>query len=258
MKIPKPLSICTRVAGLLLSVSLLTANVVSAENIPDYDAFDDMLLKNVRNGFIDYDGLSADPRFEVFVTLIGAGDAAALRTDADRLAFYVNAYNALAIEGILNGYSPRTLWGRYRFFKRNKYLILDEKMNLFDFEHDRIIAMGDPRIHFAIVCASLSCPRLSSRAYTPGDIDAQLHQAARRFLNDPTRNRFDLDRRIAFVSMIFQWYAKDFETAGGSIQQYMARFVDDARVQDALRLGEFDLKYEKYDWNLNGYFSGED
>ena len=103
---------CARVAGLLLSVTLLTANVVSAENTPDYDAFDEMLLKNVRNGFIDYDGMSADPRFEVVVTQIGAGDDAALRTDADRLAFYVNAYNALAIKGILNGYSPRTLWGR--------------------------------------------------------------------------------------------------------------------------------------------------
>ena len=101
MKTPKPLSMCARVAGLLLSVTLLTANVVSAENTPDYDAFDDMLLKNVRNGFIDYDGMSADPRFEVFVTQIGAGDDAALRTDADRLAFYVNAYNALAIKGIL-------------------------------------------------------------------------------------------------------------------------------------------------------------
>jgi hypothetical protein len=236
---------------------LLAANVALAADIHDHDSFDDMLLKNVRNGFVDYDGLAADPRLETYVAQIGAADASKLRTDNDKLAFYINAYNALAIKGILDGYSPRTLFGRYQFFKRNKYVIAGEKFNLFNFEHERIIAIDDPRIHFSIVCASISCPRLSSRAYTPEEVDTQLHEAARNFLNDPTRNRFDLDRRIAFVSMIFKWYAEDFEAAAGSLQQYMARFVDDARVQDALRLGEFELKYEKYDWNLNGQFSAK-
>ena len=79
-----------------------------------------------------------------------------------------------------------------------------------------------------------------------------------RFLNDPTRNRFDLDRRIAFLSMIFKWYAEDFERAGGTTQQYLARFVVDAEVQDVLRVHQFELRYVKYDWNLNGHFNGAD
>jgi len=77
-----------------------------------------------------------------------------------------------------------------------------------------------------------------------------------RFINDPTRNRFDLSRRIAFLSMIFKWYAEDFERAGGTLQQYLARFVTDAEVQDALRLDQFELRYVEYDWHLNGLFSG--
>jgi len=237
---------------------LLATGIAQAATHPDYDLFDDLLLQNVRRGFVDYDGLSADPRFPNFIHKIGMADAAVIQSTGDQLAFYINAYNALAIQGILDGLSPDRRFGRIRFFDRAKFLVLGEEISLSALEHERIIPIGDPRIHFAIVCASLSCPRLSSRAYVSADINNQLHEAARRFINDPTRNRFDLERRIAFISMIFEWYEKDFVNAGGSVQQYIARFVNDARVQDALRLEEFELRYETYDWSLNGYFSGND
>ena len=205
--------------------------------------------------FVDYDGLAADERFGVFVEQIGAGSPALVDGSDDGLAFYINSYNALAIQGILNGQSPDSRWGRHKFFKRQKFKVLGEEISLETLEHERIAALGDPRIHFAIVCASLSCPRLSSHAYQPEQINVQLHDAAHRFINDPTRNHFDLDRRIAFISMIFDWYADDFEQAGGSVQRYLARFIDDAEVQEALRADEFELRYIEYDWNLNGYFS---
>ena len=81
---------------------------------------------------------------------------------------------------------------------------------------------------------------------------------ANRFINDPTRNRFDAKRKIAFVSQIFDWFSEDFENAAGSVQKYLARFVNDAPVQDMLRAEEFTLRYEDYDWSLNGYLSEED
>ncbi len=237
---------------------LLTMNAAPAATYPDYELFDDLLLQNVRGGFVDYDGLDADPRFPAFIEQIGIAHPALLNSKREQLAFYINSYNALALKGILDGLSPGSRLSRNKFFKRAKFLLLGEEISLYTLEHDRIIPMGDPRIHFAIVCASLSCPRLSSRAYLSGDIDNQLHEAAKLFINDPTRNRFDLERRIAFISMIFEWYEEDFVNAGGSVQQYLARFVNDARVQDALRLDEFELRYETYDWSLNGYFSGKD
>jgi hypothetical protein len=237
-------------------VLLLSAGVTSAGPALDYDVFDELLLQNVRNGFVDYDGLAADSRFAAFVEQIGDADAASVASGNEQLAYYINAYNALAIQGILENTSPRTLFGRYGFFKRKKYVVAGEKINLFDLERKRIIGTGETRIHFAIVCASLSCPRLSSRAYFPDTLDAQLHEAAKAFINDPTRNRFDFERKIAFVSMIFKWYSKEFENSGGSIQKYLARFVDDAKVGDALRLEEFELRFDKYDWNLNGRYTG--
>jgi len=239
----------------LLLIAALAASVSVAASSPDFAAFDELLLQNVRNGFVNYDGFATDERFGVFIEQLGASSPLVIDGPDNGLAFYINAYNALAIQGILNGQSPDSWWGRQRFFKRQKFRVLGEEISLETLEHERIAGLGDPRMHFAIVCASLSCPRLSSHAYQPDQINVQLHDAAHDFINDPTRNRFDLGRQIAFVSPIFDWYAEDFEQAGGSVQRYLARFVDNAEVQEALRADEFELRYIEYDWNLNGYFS---
>jgi hypothetical protein len=244
----------------LTVMAILSAgsSAATAANLPDFELYDEILVQNVRDGFVDYDRFAADPRFQSFVEQLGSADGELPETDEERLALYINAYNAFAIWGIVNGRSPESLWSRRTFFKRQKYLLNGQKISLESLEHEKIIPIGDPRIHFAIVCASLSCPRLSSNAYQSESINIQLHDAANRFINDSTRNRFDFDRRIAFLSKIFEWYADDFEVAGGSTQRYLARFVNDARIQDALRRDEFELRYLEYDWNLNGHFSGDD
>lgn len=236
-------------------LAMLAWSAGSLGSTPDFEAFDELLLQNVRNGFVNYDGLADDDRFNSFVEQIGVASPSILEGPDGGLAYYINAYNALAIQGILNGGSPERTRGRRKFFKRQTYQVMGKSISLETLEHERIIPLGDPRIHFALVCASMSCPRLSHRAYTPESVNVQLHDAARRFINDPTRNRFDLERRIAFISMIFDWYADDFATAGGSVQRYLARFVEDAEVQDALRTEEFELRYVDYDWGLNGYYS---
>lgn len=239
----------------LACLAVLAWSAGSSGSTPDFGVFDELLLQNVRNGFVDYDGLAADQRFGSFIEQIATTSPSILESPEGGLAYYINAYNALAIQGILNGGSPERRRQRRKFFERQKYQVMGEPISLDTLEHERIIPIGDARIHFALVCASMSCPRLSSRAYVPDSINVQLHEAARRFINDPTRNRFDLDRRIAFVSMIFDWYADDFANAGGSVQRYLARFVEDAEVQEALRTEEFELRYVEYDWSLNGYYS---
>jgi len=241
-----------------IAAYLAGATAASPSNAPDFELYDELLLQNVRNGFVDYDRFATDTRFGVFIEQLGSADITSPESDEERLALYINAYNAFAIQGILNGESPNSWWSRRSFFKNQKYLLSGESISLETLEHERIIPLGDPRIHFAIVCASLSCPRLSGNAYQSEEINVQLHDAAKRFINDPTRNRFDLERRIAFLSKIFEWYTDDFEAAGGSTQKYLARFVDDALVQDALRRDEFEVRYLEYDWNLNGRFSGKD
>ena len=243
-----------------LVIALVTALAISTAQagMPDYDALDEILARNVRNGFVDYDGIAAEPHFDEFINEIGATRPVDLTSDEARLAFYINAYNTLAIKGILDGRSPSSWWGRRKFFKSQEHNVLGETISLETLEHERLGALGEQRIHFAIVCASMSCPRLSSKAYRPESLNTQLHDAAKRFINDPTRNRFDPERRIAFLSKIFAWYADDFIAAGGSLQGYLTRFVSAAKAQDLLRQDEFEIRFVDYDWNLNGRFSGKD
>ena len=247
---PRRSAALSRFAAPILLLAMANASTAAL----DYSAFDELLQQNVRNGFVDYEGIEANPRFRRFVQQVGEIDAGTSPERNEQLTFYINAYNALAIQGILDGYSPASLWGRYKFFKSKKYVVLGKKINLFDLERKILIPMGEPRIHFAIVCASMSCPRLSDRAYLPETLEQQLDEGARRFINDVSRNHFDLPRRTAYISKIFDWYKEDFEVAAGSVQRYLASYVEDAEVAEALGNDEFDVRFLKYDWNLNGRY----
>ena len=240
----------SRWRAIITAVSCLAAAPALA--LPDYDALDDMLVSHVRDGFVDYDGIALDPRLDAFLVQLASTAPDALASPADQKAFYINAYNAIAIRGILDGKSPESFFGRSRFFKRMRFEVLGERLSLEDIEHRRLRPMGDARIHFAIVCASLSCPRLANRAYLPESLETQLDSAAEQFLNDPTRNLFDARQKIAFVSKIFDWFEEDFVANAGSLQAYLARYVSDQGSARLLRSESFELRYQDYDWSLNG------
>ena len=242
----------------LLRVLLLCLVSLSASaTLPNTDDFDAVLLRNVRNGFVDYDGIKADPAFGRFVAGLASASTADLDERNTRLALLINAYNAFAIRGILDGYSPASMLGRYTFFKRREYGLLGEKTTLEDLEHGEILPLGEPRIHFAIVCASISCPRLANQAYAPAELEAQLESAARTFVNDGTRNRYDVQRQVAFLSSIFDWYQADFIKAAGSTQKYLARYVSDPAARELLARDGFKVRFVDYDWDLNGVYRGK-
>ncbi len=247
----KPVSL-TRLV--LLSCIAWFAPIIAVAALPDYSAYDDLLLNYVNNGFVDYDGIAADGRLDDFIHQLGETRPEDLMDSDTEKAFYINAYNAIAIYGVLNGYSTSSPWQRWRFFKHMKVPVLGRKTSLNDIEHEHLRPMGDPRIHFAIVCASLSCPRLSSHAYQPGQLDAQLDAAARQFVNDPTRNRFDHKRRKAFLSEIFEWFSEDFSAKSGSVQRYLSTWVQDPDAERLLKTDSFDVGFNEYDWGLNGLY----
>lgn len=218
----------------------------------DYSGWDALLRAHVRDGAVDYPAFAAAPQLDAFLAQVrrarlGAGDGA-----AERLAFWINAYNALAIRGILDGGSPASLLGRYRFFLRRRFAVAGEEITLWDLEHARIRPLGEPRIHFALVCASASCPKLASETYLPQRLDAQLERAARAFVNDPARNRFDPTDRVARLSAIFDWYAEDFAADAGSPAGYVAGYLADSELARALAAGRWRVEYLDYDWSLNG------
>lgn len=234
----------------MVFVSMLLGVVsgVQAQGL-DHAPFDALLKANVRNGVVNYPGFQNNASFKDYVAALGKpvqpdGQAALL-------AYYINAYNALAIEGILQGLSPSTLFGRARYFKFKEWPLNGKSITLYDLEHKLIRPLGEPRIHFAIVCASKSCPVLRAEAYTAARLDSQLNDQAGQFVNDPFRNRFDASTKTAQLSEIFNWFDEDFKGAG-STQRFIARHASDPVVANGLAADQYKVEWIDYDWNLNG------
>jgi len=128
-----------------------------------------------------------------------------------------------------------------------------ESINLYDLEKKLLIPVfNEPRIHFAIVCASQSCPKLRSQAFTADGLDAQLEENARAFVNDPARNRFDRENRTAYLSKIFDWFEPDFRRHAESLLNYVRRYLSDPELASDLATQPYRIEFLDYDWHLNG------
>ena len=149
----------------LVLILLLHMAAMSSQASLDLTSWDEMLASAVTEGQVDYRQWRDNPRFDALVNQIAEADVAGMSRE-EALVFYINAYNILAARGILDGSSPSSLLGRYVYFKRDKYTVAGESVNLYDLEHELIRPLGEARIHFAIVCASASCPILRNEAYT--------------------------------------------------------------------------------------------
>lgn len=183
--------------------------------------------------------------------------------EARRQAFLINAYNAhtlaLISDAPADTASIRDLGGILRSpWKQPIAPLLGKTRTLDDIEHGLLRGargFSEPRIHFAVNCASVGCPALRPEAYTASRLDAQLDDQTRRFLRDRTRNRVASRHPLRLeLSSIFDWYGKDFDTAGG-VRAFLARYPGelglDAKEVQALRRGEGELDYLDYDWRLN-------
>lgn len=185
---------------------------------------------------------------------------------AEQQAFLINAYNAFTIEKILRRYPDiesirdyGTLFGnpwKDRFFK-----LFGEPAHLDLIEHDilrREGAYDEPRVHVAVVCASVGCPMLRNEAFVAARLEAQLEDAMRRFLSDRSRNRYNPQSGRLEVSRIFDWYGKDFEQGHSgydSLKTVFARhadqLADSADDRARIRAGAYRLDFLSYDWALN-------
>ena len=248
----------------LMALSLLTSGCVAAPAAftpmqpigPDqysHRHFDDVLHDHVKDGVVDYPAIADDIRFPAYVAQLDHIDPNAFTTKEERLAFWINAYNAFAIQGILDGLSPETLWGRYQYFLARKYRVGGVEVNLYDLERAILIRdFREPRIHFAIVCASRSCPKMRSEAYQASRLHEQLDDQARAFINDTSKNRFDRAERVARLSKIFDWFDDAFIAHSGSLIEYVRRYVADADLQQELDPHRYSVRFMDYDWKLNG------
>jgi hypothetical protein len=231
-----------------LTICALFAASVLADGI-DHKPFDDLLRANVKNGQVDYPAFQNNATFDTYIETLAK--PATLNTKNDKLVYYINAYNALAIKGITDGYSPNGALSRTNYFFIKKWNVNGQSLTLDGLEKT-FLKPVDSRIHVAVVCASKSCPKLISEAFTGAKLDELLDQNAKGFANDVTKNSFDKQQKIAKISQIFEWHEKDFVRDAGSVQKWLAKYVSDADVAKDLAADAYQIEYLKYDWSLNG------
>ncbi len=166
----------------------------------------------------------------------------------EQIAFLINAYNAFTVEKILTRYPDiRSIWDFGKLFgnpfRDRFFVLLDRKFSLDEIEHETLRpGYRDPRVHYAVNCASIGCPMLREEAYVAQRLDAQLDEQARRFLSDRTRNRFAGGRLE--VSKIFDWFKEDFEPR----DKYFMRYAGILGMPVA---ASPPLVFLDYDWSLN-------
>jgi Protein of unknown function, DUF547 len=183
-----------------------------------------------------------------------------------QLAFLINAYNAGMVELVLTRYpNLKSVWDFGKIFnnpfKQRFVKLFGRDYSLDMIEHETIRAPGaydEPRIHFAVNCASIGCPMLREEAFVGERLDAQLENQTRRFLSDRSRNRYNASSNSLEVSEIFKWYRQDFESGYRGIrsrEQFIARYAeqlaDTAEHQKQLREQKAEIRHLDYDWRLN-------
>ncbi|HEX5045644.1 MAG TPA: DUF547 domain-containing protein [Gammaproteobacteria bacterium] len=206
-------------------------------------------------GRLDFAALAADRRsldeHIAYVERVSPASAPELfPRRADVLAYHLNAYNALAMRGVIDaGITEgfKGFLGRQLFFRLRKVVVGGRRMSLSAYENDVIRPLGEPRVHFALNCMARSCPRLPQAAFSANELDAQLEAAAREFVNDPRNVRVDAAAREVWLSSIFAFYTKDFAPDGkhASLIDYVNRY------RDAPVNREFAVRFIPYDWSLN-------
>ncbi len=257
---------------LLLFVSLLFLGI-SAVQAFDHQSLDDLLKRHVvviDGGQItqaNYAGFQSErqdlQRYLDSLSAVTQAEFDAWSND-QQLAFLINAYNAWTVELILTEYpnldSIKDLGGFFSSPWKKAFIpLFGKEVSLDHIEHDLIRGSGrydEPRIHFAVNCASIGCPALRNEAYTPASLDTQLEQQTQLFLQDKSRNRLNDDRLE--VSEIFKWYREDFQQGWRntrSLVDFLVLYADalglDKHQQVKLKQGDIAIHFLDYDWQLN-------
>lgn len=214
---------------------------------------------------VDYEGFRRDASaLDEYLRSLATVSEARFRQfgKAEREAFLINVYNAATVQLILTRPgvgSIKELGGLVTTPWQKRFVnLLGGMRTLDEIEHDMLRGAtdySDPRVHFAVNCASIGCPALRPEAYVGARLHEQLEDQTRRFLGDRTRNRHDERSGVLWVSKIFDWYAADFEKHSGGVQAFLAGYPGPLRLEstarDRLRSGLMPVQYREYDWRLN-------
>ncbi len=227
----------------------------------DHSSFDTLLAKYVdEDGNVDYSAWKASKAdrksLNRYLQSLSRGSTTKPASSDAKLAFWINAYNAVTIEGILQEYPTTSIRNHtakvfgYNIWQDLPLIVGDHQYSLEQIEHKILRKMNEPRIHFAIVCASIGCPRLRNEAYTPSRVDEQLADNARDFFSRRKNLQIDTASRTLKLSSILSWFDEDFGSTQAQQLQTIKPYLP-KESQALVSRGDVSVSYLDYDWSLN-------
>lgn len=269
--------------GVFIVSSVFCSNTLDAEPEKqgfDYSNFAETLKINVDDvGMINYRKLKAEPqKLLAFVTELQNLDRKDFDKwgDNEKIAFWLNVYNAFTLKAIIDNYPIKSSFFRSRIYPKNSirqivgvwdkidFTVMGQKLTLGHIEHKILrVQFNEPRIHMAMVCAAMGCPPLRNEPYTGDKLQEQLNGQTHRFIANTAKFKIErADNRI-YLSPIFKWFASDFIKKYGpkknfgrhnkeesAVLNFIASYLGKAQ-KDYVLTGKFKIKYLKYDWSLN-------
>jgi|GEM_PF-95699 len=227
-----------------IALSCLASGPAQLDDL--FDKTDAFLKEHVHSDQVSYARVAKNPSaLNALIGDIAQYDVATLNKQQLK-AFYINAYNLIVINGIVEDYpvnSPMDIPG---FFDQKKHVVGGKKTSLNDLEKNNLIkATGDARLHFVLVCGAQGCPPIANTAYRPESLDRQIDARTRKALNDPSFIRVNDAKNAVGLSQIFEWYAGDFKQAGGTALEFINTYRS-AKIPSTYK-----RHFYSYDWALN-------
>jgi len=261
------LSAVPAVAGPVVTVGAnVPANHRVAIDAIDHTAWNTLLGRYVdANGMVDYrtwKAAGADQQaLDAYLVHLSQASLSQPSSREAQLAFWINAYNAVTAKGILREYPTTSIRNHtaklfgYNIWKDLQLIVDGKQYSLEQIEHEILRKMGEPRIHFAIVCASIGCPRLLNEAYAAARLEDQLAANTRAFFADRTKFQYDAAKGTIAVSPILSWFAEDFGANQAEQLRRVAAYLPDAASRQLAESGTARVSNLDYDWDLNGRVS---
>ncbi|WP_445381172.1 DUF547 domain-containing protein [Robiginitalea sp. IMCC43444] len=226
--------------------TLADADLVNQQDkVPSHELWDQLLKKHVKeSGLVNYQSFQQDySKLSKYLKDLADHPPTSKWKREEILAYYINLYNAGTVQLILDNYPLASIRDIKRPWDQKILRMGSREISLGMLEHELLRKMDEPRIHFAINCASYSCPKLVREAFTARGLDKQLEQATLGFIKDPARNK--ISAAGLELSKIFKWYKGDFTVADQGLVEFLNRYLDTPLNT------EIKINYLPYNWDLN-------
>jgi hypothetical protein len=248
-------------SAIILTISMIfTAGLYQAGSAAGFDhSIFDRILKTYVNdqGLVDYNGIAGDQSFQTYMESLKTAQTDSMSRHG-QLAFWINAYNAVTIDKVIKWKPKKSvretfvpgIWTGTKFFTTREHSVAGERYSQDDIEHEILRKqLKEPRIHFAIVCASSSCPPLPRVAYTEANVQAMLEGETSKYINSKRGTQIDSANKVLHLSKLFDWFAGDFEHQSGSVLDFIKPYLNESALAFVEQKPK--IKYLHYDWALN-------